>query len=188
MAKVMKRLKLLSQGLIAASLVFGVSASAVNSPSAQAIQSSSSRTYFGVPFQLGGARTTQTSVRFRGATYYFTFDLPKTAIQPLQRVTIRQERGTLVEFDSPRTVAFLNRQPKQNCPLSKVKVDAKTQEVDLVFDPPVQPGQTVTVGLGPFENPSVSGVYQFGVKAFPQGSQPQEQFLGYGPLRFFDAR
>lgn len=184
----MKRLQQLSQALMASILALGVGASAANNPSAQAVQLSGGRTSFGVPFQLGESRTTQASVRFRGATYYFTFDLPKTATQPLHRVTIQQQRGILVEFDSARTKAYLNREPKQTSKLGEVKVNPRTQEVDIVFDPPIQPGQTVTVGIGPFENPSLAGVYQFGVKAYPQGSQPQEQFLGYGPLRFFDAR
>ena len=184
----MKRLKQLSQVLIVSTLAIGIGSSSTTNQSAQAIQFADGRTSFGVPFQLGESRTTQASVRFRGATYYFTFDLPKTASQPLQRVKIRQKGGALVEFDSVRTKAFLNRDSKQNCKLGEVKVDPQSQEVDLVFDPPIQPGQTVTVGIGPFENPSVSGVYRFGVKAFPPGGQPQEQFLGYGPLRFFDAR
>ncbi|MBD2539225.1 DUF2808 domain-containing protein [Coleofasciculus sp. FACHB-SPT36] len=184
----MKRLKQLSLALIAGTLTFGVGASGVNNPSAQAIQFSNGRSSFGVPFQLSNTRTSQASVRFRGASYYFTFNLPKTASQSLNRVTIRQNGGNLVEFDSAKTKAFLNEKPKENCKLGEVKVDKKTQEVDLVFDPPIQPGQTVTVAIGPFENPSVSGIYNFGVSAFPTGDKPEKQFLGYGPLRFFDAR
>lgn len=184
----MKQMRPLAQGLILGTITLSIGASAANSPSAQAIQFSEGRTSFGIPFRLGESRTTQASVRFRGATYYFTFDLPKTAIQPLHRIKIRQNNGALVEFDSTRTKAFLNRDSKQDCPLGEVKVDAKTQEVDLIFDPPIQPGNTVTVGIGPFENPSMAGVYNFGVKAFPPGGQAQEQFLGYGPLRFFAAR
>lgn len=184
----MKRLQQLSQVVIAGTLAIGVGASGTNSPSAQAIQFSDGRTSFGTSFQLSDSRTSQASVRFRGATYSFTFDLPETATQPLQRVTIRQQGGALVEFDSTRTKAFLNRDSKQDLKLSEVKVDSKTQEVDLVFETPVQPGQTVTVAIRPFENPSVGGVYRFSVKAFPPGGQPQEQFLGYGPLRFFDGR
>ncbi|HBY76524.1 MAG TPA: hypothetical protein DEG47_05835, partial [Cyanobacteria bacterium UBA11148] len=158
----MKPLKQLSQVLIVGTVAVGIGSSGTTNQSAQAIQFADGRTSFGVPFQLGESSTTQASVRFRGATYYFTFDLPKTASQPLQRVKIRQKGGALVEFDSVRTKAFLNRDSKQNCKLGEVNVDSKTQEVDLVFDPPIQPGQTVTVGIGPFENPSVSGVYQFG--------------------------
>lgn len=179
--------KQISQALILTTVTLGVVASGTNNPS-EAVQSASGATSFGVPFNLGGSRTSQASVRFRGATYYFTFDLPKTAAQPLYRVKIRQQGGELVEFNSQRTIAYLNRQPKEKCGLGEVKVDSNNQEVDMVFNPPVQPGQTVTVGIGPFENPSVAGVYQFGVTAFPQGDQPQQQFVGYGPLRFFAAR
>lgn len=183
-----KLLKRFSLPLLVGTLAIGVGSSGPSNSSAQAIQFSDGRTLFGATFPLADYRTTQSSVRFRGATYYFTFDLPEAAAQPLHRVTIRQQKGSLVEFDSVRTKAFLNREPKQDCKLGEVKVDKKTQEVDLVFDPPVQPGQTVTIGIGPFENPSVAGVYQFGVTAYPLGSNPQKQFVGYGPLRFFDAR
>ena len=184
----MKRLQQLSLALMAGTLTFGVGASRANSPSAQAIRFADGRSSFGVPFQLSNARTSQASVRFRGASYYFTFNLPETASQSLNRVTIRQNGGSLVEFDSARIKAFLNQKPKENCKLGEVKVDKKTQEVDLVFNPPIQPGQTVTVAIGPFENPSVSGIYNFGVSAFPTGDKPEKQFLGYGSLRFFDAR
>jgi len=183
-----RSIKQLSQAAAAGMLVLGVSTFGANTSPVKAIQLTDGTTSFGVPFQLNEARTSQASVRFRGATYYFTFELPKTATEPLHRVTIRQQGGALVEFNTQRTQAYLNRQSDQQTPLGEVKVDQKTQEVDLIFEPPIQPGQTVTVGLGPFENPSVGGVYQFRVTAFPQGSKPQQQPLGLGPLRFFDAR
>lgn len=183
----MNQLKKMIPVAIAGTLALGIGASG-NTPSAKAIQFSDGRTSFGVPFSLGDARTTQASVRFRGATYYFTFELPKTATQPLYKLAIRQQGGALVEFDSVRTKAYLNRKPKDSCKLTEVKVDRNSQEVSLVFDPPIQPGQTVTVGVGPYENPSVAGVYQFGVTAYPPGGQPETQFVGYGPLRFYQAR
>ena len=74
---------LVSLELIAGTLTFGVGASGANSPSAQAIQFANGRSSFGVPFQLTNARTSQTSVWFRGASYYFTFNLPETASQAL---------------------------------------------------------------------------------------------------------
>lgn len=172
---------------IASTLALGIGASATNSPSAKAVEFSAG-TSFGAPFQLSGAKTTQGSVRFRGATYYFTFDIPKTSTQPLHKVTIKQQTGAFIEIDRQRINAYLGKDRDQKIGLSDVKIDNDAQEVSVTFEPPIQPGQTVTVGLGPFENPSIGGIYQFIVKAYPFGPQPQEQFVGFGPLRFFETR
>lgn len=183
----MKLFKQFFSVAIASTLALGIGTSATNSPSAKA-QEFSSGTSFNVPFQLSTARTTQSSVRFRGATYHFTFDIPKTSNKALHKVTIQQETGAFIEIDRQRINAYLGKDRDQKVKLSDIKIDNDAQEVTVTFDPPIQPGQTVTVGLGPFENPSIGGVYQFMVKAYPFGPQPQGQFVGFGPIRFFDAR
>jgi hypothetical protein len=183
----MKPLKQFLPVAIASTLTLGIGALATNSLSAKA-QEFSARTSFGVPFQLSAARTTQSSVRFRGASYYFTFDIPKTSTKALHKVIIQQQNGALIQMDRQRINAYLGKDRDQEIKLSDIKIDNGAQEVSVTFNPPIQPGQTVTVGLGPFENPSIGGVYQFMVKAYPFGPQPQGEFVGYGPIRFFDAR
>jgi Protein of unknown function (DUF2808) len=54
------------------------------------------------------------------------------------------------------------------------------------FNPPVQPGRKVTIALSPQRNPAYSGVYLFGVTAFPTGEKSHGQFLGFGRLHFYD--
>ena len=134
------------------------------------------------------ATTTQKSVNEWNATYYFTIDLPKDAGEPLQRVTINQHEGVDdIRFNLEDTRAFVGtrRHKGDNIPLGAVTRDRKTQTVTVIFDPPVAPGTTVTIGLRPVQNPFTSGVYLFGVKAFPAGEKPAGQFMGYGRLQFY---
>ena len=65
-------------------------------------------------------------------------------------------------------------------------IDEDQQSVTLTFDPPVAPGNTVTIALEPERNPRRSGVYLFGVTAYPSGEKTYGQFLGYGRLHFYD--
>lgn len=62
---------------------------------------------------------------------------------------------------------------------------AKSGEVTVAFNPPVQPGKTVTVALRAKKNPTGGGIYLFGIKAFPGGENSYGQFLGYGRLHFY---
>ena len=43
-------------------------------------------------------------------------------------------------------------------------------EATVTFNPPIQPGQTVTVALDATANPWYGGVYLFGVTAYPEGN------------------
>ncbi|MGB3642285.1 MAG: DUF2808 domain-containing protein, partial [Rivularia sp. (in: cyanobacteria)] len=73
---------------------------------------------------------------------------------------------------------------KQKLPLQITeKRDDKT--VSLTFNPPVEPGKTITIALKQIRNPSSEGVYLFGVTAFPVGEKSHGQFLGYGRLHFY---
>lgn len=55
----------------------------------------------------------------------------------------------------------------------------------MSFDPPVPPATTVTLRLRPERNPRISGIYLFGVTAYPTAAK-RGQFLGYGRLHFYD--
>ncbi len=58
--------------------------------------------------------------------------------------------------------------------------------IRIAFDPPIAPGQTVTVSLQADRNPLQGGVYLFGVTAFPMGESNSGLFLGYGRVNIFD--
>nr|WP_277883373.1 DUF2808 domain-containing protein [Nostoc flagelliforme] len=47
------------------------------------------------------------------------------------------------------------------------------------------PGNTVTIALAVRRNPIGSGVYQFGVTAYPDGENSLGQLLGYGHINFY---
>ena len=123
-----------------------------------------------------------------GATYYFTIDLPQNAGEPLQTVLFNQHEGVdNIRFNLKDTRAFVGtrRRKGENITLGEVTRDKKTQTVTVVFNPPIAPGKTITIGLRPVQNPLTSGVYLFGVKAFPAGEKTAGQFVGYGRLQFY---
>jgi Protein of unknown function (DUF2808) len=132
--------------------------------------------------------TTLKAVNEWNATYYFTINLPQDAGEPLQRVTINQHEGVDdIRFKLEDTRAFVGtrRRKGEKITLGEVTRDKKTQTVTVIFNPPIAPGKTVTIGLRPVQNPSTSGVYLFGVKAFPAGEKTAGQFMGYGRLQFY---
>ena len=126
-----------------------------------------------------------------GATYYFTIDLPQNAGEPLQTVLFNQHEGVdNIRFDLKDTRAFVGTRCNkgESITLGSVTNDKKTRTVTVVFNPPVTPGKTITIGLRPVKNPMFSGIYLFGVTAFPQGEKSHGQFLGFGRLHFYDSR
>ena len=162
-----------------------VCCSIVQNP-AQSIQLADGTTYFANVPRLENARTTFNSARVFGATYYFTLHIPEDAGEPLQRVMFKQQEGVdWVRFNLKRTKAYADKERKQPIEIAEV-IAGEGGAISLYFDPPISPGETVVVGLRPYRNPSSSGVYLFGVTAFPRGERAHGQFLGYGRLHFYD--
>jgi hypothetical protein len=140
--------------------------------------------FAGVP-RLGKVSTTNNQAWAWGATYLFTLQVPPDASEPLGRIVLQQAEGVdTVDFNLKRTYAYLNGDRRQ-----KVELDAtkdKSAHLNLRFKTPVPPGNTVTFGLRPYNNPSVGGVYLFGVTTFPEGEKVRSQFVGYGRLQFYE--
>lgn len=156
--------------------------------STQAVQLADGTVYFAYPPELITATTTFKAVNAWDATYYFTLNIPENAGESLQRVEINQRNGTEeIRFDLKHTTAFVGTARDKQQPLSLLEVtrEKKTATISIAFDPPVTPGKTVTIGLHPYQNPQFSGVYLFGVTAFPVGEKSHGQFLGYGRLQFY---
>lgn len=157
----------------------------------QAVQLRDGTVYFVQPPELVEATTTFKDINVWGATYYFTLNLPQTAGEPLQRVTINQHDGTSdIRFDLKDSRAFVGTRDRKGTKLKlgEVTREKDTKTVFVTFDPPVPPGKTITIGLRPVKNPMFSGIYLFGVTAFPQGEKSHGQFLGFGRLHFYDSR
>jgi hypothetical protein len=154
-----------------------------------AVQLSDGKTHFVHPPRLVGASTTQSAAYVWGARYYFTLTLPENAGEPLHQVVISQQEGVeFPYFDVRDTEAFEGTRDRSGAklPLKQVAIDPGARTVTITFDPPVTPGRTVTIELYPVRNP-FSGVYLYGVTAFPAGEQPSGQFLGYGRIHIYDS-
>ncbi|MEB3336273.1 MAG: DUF2808 domain-containing protein [Leptolyngbyaceae bacterium] len=157
--------------------------------SSQAVQLADGTVYFVAPPQLLKASTTQNATDVWGATYYFTLNLPANAGEPLQRVVITQREGTdNLRFNLDETEVFEGDPASEGAKLTAKATtpNPDTPEVVITFNPPVDPGRTVTIGLRPVQNPDMGGVYLFGVTAFPSGEKSHGQFLGFGRLHFYD--
>ncbi len=157
----------------------------------QAVTLQDGTVYFVEPPSLVEAQASYKEIYLVGATYYFVISIPENAGEPLQQVTINQYKGLdHIHFDLKQTSAFEgDRSHKgQNLTLKDVTSDPKTRTVSITFDPPVTPGRTITIALKPEQNPTSSGVYLFGVTAFPAGEKVHGQFLSYGRLQFYSSR
>jgi Protein of unknown function (DUF2808) len=154
------------------------------------VQLGDGSTAFVNPPRLIRSTTTNSDVFGWSATYYFTVEVPETAGEPLQKLTIQQREGfdRDLDYDLRRSVALEGVSYRRKAPrisLGNVTFDRKTQTLVIPFDPPVAPGKTVTVGVSPYSNPSTGGIYLFGVTASPPGEKVRSQFLGFGRLSFF---
>ncbi|MBW4464024.1 MAG: DUF2808 domain-containing protein [Pegethrix bostrychoides GSE-TBD4-15B] len=149
------------------------------------------RGYFVRPPSLEATRVTQAQVFAQGATYYFTLSLPNHDNTPLQQISIAQQdaanRARFIQFDPTQAEVFVGTpdQKGELIPVREAQFDPDKQTLLLTLDSPVQPGDTVTVALHPKRNPRRDGLYLFGITAFPTGTTPQGQFLGFGRIQFY---
>ncbi len=84
------------------------------------------------------------------------------------------------KLDDSRAFVGTRNQKGARLSLAQVTQDRKKQTVVLNFDPPVTPGQTITIGLRPVQNPRISGVYLFGITVYPWGEKSHGQFRDLG--------
>ena len=126
---------------------------------------------------------------FVPSTYEFTITVPSDAGAPLQAVRIAQDENLeTVEFDVSESKAFKGEGYKAGSELRLASVGGAQStpgEAIIVFDQPVAPGDTVTIGLDVPGNPMSDGVYEFGVTAYSDRTQNIGQFLGYGRITLY---
>lgn len=177
-------------GWLGLSLSLGTAAAIALPLNTQAVELGDGTTAFLQPPQFLNARTTNDFVMRRNATYFFTLDLPTDADAPLQTVVISPQNLTrhLQPYRLDQTVAFSGtpRDAQSELSLGNVAIDEDTKAVTVEFDPPVAPGQLVTIGLRPRRNPRLDGIYVFRVTAIPEGEQPRPHIAGHGRLYFSD--
>ncbi len=162
---------------------------AASGQAGQAVRVADGTVYFNSPPRLVGASTTQNTAYAWGATYYFNLQMPDNAGEPLQKVVIVQQEGSDdVRFDPKESEAVVSDRDGKNKTRvqTQVAIDPQSHTVTVSFEPAIEAGKTVRIGLSPVRNPSYGGVYLFGVTAFPRGDKTYGQFLGYGRLQFYD--
>jgi Protein of unknown function (DUF2808) len=175
--------------LFGTTLFLALSIGGVATQVAQAVKLRDGTVYFVQPPSLVEVITTFKGVNVWGATYYFTINVPANAGESLQRVTITQREGVEnIRYDLDDTSAFVGTGDRKRARLTlgSVTRERETRTVSVNFDPPVTPGQTITIALRPVKNPSFSGVYLLGVTVFPVGEKSHGQFLGFGRLQFYN--
>lgn len=175
--------------IFAATLAALASLWGVAAPSPEAMQLARATVSFKKPINFIGATTTYNETHVWGARYYFTLSVPENAGEALGRVTINQRQGFEdIRFQVEDTRAFEGkpRSKGDKLTLKEVKKDPQSPTISVTFDPPVKPGTTVTIELRPIRNPSVGGVYIFGVTAFPAVENPYGLYLGVGRLQFYE--
>ena len=137
-------------------------------------------------------RLIRAATSFRGrnnhfATYYFTIEVPRDTGEALKAIKIEQRqnfRETII-FKAEESRAFIGDSLAGGEPLSLAAVGGEEETpgvVTVVLDPPVSPGNTITVAVKPKHNPNISGVYLFGVTTYPEGENSQGLYLGSGRL------
>lgn len=150
-------------------------------------------TAFATALQLKRASTLYSLARYYPATYQFAVTIPLEANQPLARLTIGVPNnfGVFgVNLPDPGSVSvYLSSNPDSLGALSaqrplpaKISIDGRTVVID--FDQPVPPGTTVGVDFKEIRNPKQAGTYLFDIGAFPVGSRPVKQFVGFGRVTF----
>jgi hypothetical protein len=133
--------------------------------------------------------TTLSTIWVWGAKYYVTVDLPNNAGEPLRKLTIHQGQGSdEIDYYLDETFAFEGTHTNRAKPLTLQAVtrDKTTHTISVVFEPPISPGTTFTVGLKPIRNPEYGGIYLFRITAFPVGEKPYGLDLGVGRLQFYE--
>ncbi|MEA5535213.1 DUF2808 domain-containing protein [Crocosphaera sp. XPORK-15E] len=176
-------------GSIVLKYVLGIVSSSVLSVSPLlALEMGNGVTLFNKSPRLVDVSTTLSSIRVRGANYYFTLELPENVDEPLQKLTIQQSQGPdTIYFYLEETFAFEGKPINRGNALTvaEVKRNLDNNKITINFEPPIPPGTTFTIALKPQKNPEISGNYQFGITAYPVGKKAQGLYLGPGRLRFY---
>jgi hypothetical protein len=124
------------------------------------------------------------------AQYQFTIEVPANAGEPLEAIRVTpHDHVEDIALDHSDSMAFAGDSfaGGPELPLSDIGGPTDVPGGALfVFDPPVLPGNTVTVEIEAQKNPTQGGIYQYGVTAYPAGENGVGLFLGYGRLHLHD--
>ncbi len=152
----------------------------------QAVSLENRPTLFSQPLTLADVRIPN-NWEYRRSDYLFTIDIPAAAEQPLQTVVFTQVEGAdYPRYSAGRTRAYAytgengDRREALNITATNSTHD---RTVTVEFDPPVQPGQQITVALNS-RNPR-DGIYIYEVTGSPPEVTGPGQRIGIGRLQFY---
>lgn len=155
---------------------------------AQAVRFADGRVAFNRPPNLVEATTRDISSIGNGR-FHFVVEVPPDAGEPLGAVVITPRDGAnRIAFNLNASQAMLSPAYAQGSDVPLASVGGAMDDANsilMVFDEPVQPGETVTVTLRTVHNP-LGGVYQFDVTGYPAGDNGIGQFLGVGRIQIYD--
>ncbi|MEN8443729.1 MAG: DUF2808 domain-containing protein [Cyanobacteria bacterium J06555_13] len=142
------------------------------------------RAYFSRPPRLEGVRVVN-NLQFRESEYLFNISFPADAGGPLQEIVFSQTEGRdYPSFSIRDTHAYAGGDRNADLPLGLVANDSDEKTMTVVFDPPVEPGQDITVALKAHRNPR-EDTYLYNVVASPQGEAGRSQRIGTGRLQIY---
>ncbi len=149
---------------------------------------------FAAALHLDEALTVMDTIRYAPTTYQFTVSIPVSAKQSLAQLTITiPDDGGSFGVNLPRiqdVYAYIPANaagPRNMGQKLTIVTQIVGQVVHVKFEPPVPPGQQITLEMQQMRNPESSGVYLFEINALAAAVNPIAQFVGYGRLTFRDA-
>lgn len=178
----MSRKSLVSSLLAISSIFVGVNSLSLQPT--QAIEfANGQRGFEGAP-RLISTSSTFSSQNNPGATYKFTIEVPDYAGEALKAVKITQKENsdTVVFKNDKHRAAEGENMAGASIPLVAIGGESQPEETTVVFDTPIEPGNTVTVAIKPQQNPSTGGVYLFGVTVYPTGYNSPGLYIGSGRI------
>lgn len=136
--------------------------------------------------QLVRLQSTSAQTSIGTSAYQLVISVPADAGAPLQAIKISQPHNLeIVAFQPQQTQVFIGDTQTAIPLVSQGGPQPETGDFTLELHHPIQPGETVTITLVPKRNPTIAGVYLFGVTAYAAGDDGTGIFLGYGQLDFY---
>jgi Protein of unknown function (DUF2808) len=156
--------------------------------SVEAARLADGRLLFDRPPMLIEATTFDQQASLSGR-YHFVIAVPEDAGEPLAAIAIApRDAAQRINFMFDASTAHLGTAYASGPELALASVGGMSESpstILVVFEEPVQPGETVTVTLQTRRNPW-GGVYLFGVTGYPAGAEGVGQYLGLGRIQIYD--
>lgn len=156
--------------------------------SGEAARFADGRVLFDRPPMLVEATTVDQQASLSGR-YHFVIAVPEDAGEPLEAIAIApRDAAQRINFRFEASSAHRGAAYASAPELALASVGGLGESpstILVVFEEPVQPGETITVTLQTPRNPW-GGVYLFGVTGYPAGAEGVGQYLGLGRIQIYD--